>query len=345
MNYFSDNKKVTVIAEIGVNHNGDMGLAKEMIYAAKDAGADAVKFQTFSAESLASADTPKVKYQERTTSSSETHFQMLKKLELTRDDHYNLYEYCKNADIKFLSTPYDIDGAEFLNSLNIEIFKTASADIVDIPLQKFLASTGKPVIVATGMASLGEIEYVTDIFQEASNENLVLLHCVSNYPCSDTSVNLKAMNTLQTAFQLPVGFSDHSEGSLAASLSVAFGAKVIEKHFTLDKLMEGPDHRASSSPKEFSDLVKNVRRAEIILGSPKKHCQDEEKQMASVSRKSIVLSKDCSMGTIIKAEHLALRRPGTGILSHNLSGFIGGVLKSDLPAGAMLKWSDLQEIK
>ena len=345
MNYFLDNKKVTVIAEIGVNHNGDMGLAKEMIYAAKDAGADAVKFQTFSAESLASADTPKVKYQESTTASSETHFQMLKKLELSRDDHYDLNEYCKDTDIKFLSTPYDIVSAKFLNSLNIEMFKTASADVVDIPLQKFLASTGKPVIVATGMASLGEIEYVTNIFQDASNENLILLHCVSNYPCSDASINLKAMNTLQTAFQLPVGFSDHSEGSLAASLSVAFGAKVIEKHFTLDKTLEGPDHRASSTPEEFCELVRKVRQSEAILGSPIKSCQEEERQMASVSRKSIVLSRDCSKGTIIKADHLTLRRPGTGILSHHLSGFIGGVLKSDLLAGTMLKWSDLKEIK
>lgn len=344
MNYFEDQKKVLLIAEIGVNHNGDLVLAKEMITAAKECGADAVKFQTFSAESLASADTPKVKYQESTTASSETHFQMLKKLELSRDDHYDLNEYCKDSDIKFLSTPYDIDSAEFLNSLNIEMFKTASADVVDIPLQKFLASTGKPVIVATGMASLGEIEYITNIFQDASNENLVLLHCVSNYPCSDASINLKAMNTLQSAFQLPVGFSDHSEGSLAASLSVAFGAKVIEKHFTLDKTMEGPDHRASSSPNEFSDLAKNVRRAEITLGSAQKHCQEEERQMASVSRKSIVLSRDCSTGTIIKAEHLTLRRPGTGILSHHLSGFVGGVLKSDLPAGSMLKWTDLQNI-
>ena len=338
-------KKVLLIAEIGVNHNGDLVLAKEMIKAAKECGADAVKFQTFSAESLASADTPKVKYQESTTASSETHFQMLKKLELSRDDHYDLNEYCKDSDIKFLSTPYDIVSAEFLNSLNIEMFKTASADVVDIPLQKFLASTGKPVIVATGMASLGEIEYVTNIFQDASNENIVLLHCVSNYPCSDSSINLKAMNTLQTAFQLPVGFSDHSDGSLAASLSVAFGAKVIEKHFTLDKSMAGPDHRASSTPEEFCELVRKVRQSEAILGSPIKSCQEEERQMASVSRKSIVLSRDCSKGTIIEADHLTLRRPGTGILSHHLSGFIGGVLKSDLPAGAMLKWSDLKDIK
>ena len=344
-NYFQNLERCLVIAEVGVNHNGDMSLAKKMIDKAKESGADAVKFQTFSAESLASINTPKVKYQEQTTSVSETHFQMLKKLELSKENHFILNEYCTNSGIKFLSTPYDIDSAEFLNCLNIEMFKTASADIVDLPLQKFLASTGKPVVVATGMASLGEIEYVTNIFQEASNENIVLLHCVSNYPCSDASINLKAMNTLKKAFQLPVGFSDHSKGSLAACLSVAFGAKVIEKHFTLDKSMEGPDHRASSSPKEFSDLVKNVRRAETILGSLKKHCQEEERQMASVSRKSIVLSKDCSRGTILEERHLVLRRPGTGILSHHLSGFIGAVLKSDLPAGAMLKWSDLQDIK
>ena len=284
-----------------------------MIDAAKESGADAVKFQTFSAETLASKDTPKVKYQENTTSKSETHFEMLKKLELSKDSHFELINYCNDLNIKFLSTPYDIESAKFLSEIGVDMYKTSSADVVDIPLQKFLAFTGKPVIVATGMASLGEIEYVTNIFQNASNENIVLLHCVSNYPCSDASINLKAMNTLGSAFQVPVGFSDHSDGSLAASLSVAFGAKVIEKHFTLDKSMPGPDHRASSTPKEFCELVRKVRQSEAILGSPKKSCQKEERQMASVSRKSIVLSRDCSKGTIIKADDLTLRRPGTGI--------------------------------
>ena len=269
-NFFKNLTQCFIIAEIGVNHNGDITLAKEMIDAAKESGADAVKFQTFSAETLASEDTPKVNYQENTTSKSETHFEMLKKLELSKDSHFELINYCNDLNIKFLSTPYDIESAKFLSEIGVDMYKTSSADLIDLPLQKFLAFTGKPVIVATGMATLGEIEYVTNIFQNASNENIVLLHCVSNYPCSDASINLRAMNTLGTAFQVPVGFSDHSEGTLAASLSIAFGAKVIEKHFTLDKSLLGPDHRASSTPEEFFKLVRKVRQSEAILGSPKK---------------------------------------------------------------------------
>jgi len=342
-NYFKNLTQCFIIAEIGVNHNGDIMLAKEMIDAAQESGADAVKFQTFSAETLASEETPKVKYQENTTSKSETHFEMLKKLELSKDSHYELINYSNELNLRFLSTPYDIESAKFLSEIGVDMYKTSSADLVDLPLQKFLAFTGKPVIVATGMATLGEIEPITQIFDAAENKNLILLHCVSNYPCSDASINLRAMNTLESAFQVPVGFSDHSEGSLAASLSVAFGAKVIEKHFTLDKSLAGPDHRASSTPEEFCELVRKVRQSEAILGSPIKSCQKEERQMASVSRKSIVLSKDCAKGTTLKADDLTLRRPGTGISSHHLDSFVGSFLQHNLTAGSLLKWSDIKE--
>ena len=345
MNYFESNDNILIIAEIGVNHNGDLGLAREMISAAKESGADAVKFQTFSAERLAAFDTPKVRYQESTTASSETHFEMLKKLELSRDDHHEVARYCKDSDIKFLSTPYDVESADFLLSMEVEMFKTASADIVDLPLQRFLASTGKPVIVATGMAVLGEVEHVMQIFEDESNPNVILLHCVSNYPCSDHSLNLRAMNTLGCAFQVPVGFSDHSEGFLAAALSVALGARVIEKHFTLDKKLEGPDHRASSTPSEFADLVRKVRKTEEMLGSPRKSCRSEERQMASVSRKSIVLSRDGSKGEVMALSDLALRRPGTGIKPQHLDSLVGKALGQSLPAGTALKWTDLKEVR
>ncbi|MDB9340923.1 N-acetylneuraminate synthase family protein [Nodularia spumigena CS-589/07] len=262
-NFFCDVSRAYLIAEIGVNHNGDVDLAKQMIDAAKKAGADAVKFQTFSADSLVSLETPKVNYQKNTTSPDETHYDMIRRLELDHQAHYELFNYCTEKSIDFLSTPYDVDSAQFLLKLGVKLFKTASADIVDLPLQRYIASTGNPTIVATGMAGLGEIEQVVDLYEEVGNPNLVLLHCVSNYPCSDQSLNLRAMNTLAQAFSLPVGFSDHSEGFLAAVIAVSMGAKVIEKHFTLDKAMSGPDHRASSTPEEFAQLVQNVRRAEV----------------------------------------------------------------------------------
>jgi len=316
--------KIFLIAEIGVNHNGDMHIAKRMIDAAKSSGADAVKFQTFTAEALVSQGTPKVRYQESTTSPEETHFEMIQKLELKRDDHFLLKTYCEEVGIEFLSTPYDIDSAKFLHEeLDVSLFKTASADIVDLPLHQYIASTGKHSIVSVGMASLGEIEDVVNVYSSAVNKNLTLLHCISNYPCADESLNLKVMLTLKNAFQLDVGYSDHSLGYEAAVLSVAFGATVIEKHFTLDKKLPGPDHSASSTPEEFALLKNAVRRAESMLGSPVKRCQDEEKQMSLVSRKSIVAARNIQAGEIIHSQDLVLKRPGTGITSKFINYFVG----------------------
>lgn len=343
MNYFSLLTNVFIIAEIGVNHNGDICLAKKLIDAAKQAGADAVKFQTFTAETLASPDTPKVSYQVATTSVHESHFEMLKRLELSPEGHRELASYCKAADIEFLSTPYDISSANFLATMDIRIFKTASADLVDLPLQRCIASLGKPTIVATGMATLGEIERVVGIYEEAGNPHLVLLHCVSNYPCSDESLNLRAMNTLADAFALPVGFSDHSEGCIAAVLSVARGAKVIEKHFTLDKGMVGPDHKASCTPEEFVDLVSNVRRAERMLGKQRKICQPEEKQMAMVSRKSLVLSRRVQEGEVLQFSDMQLRRPGNGIDASFMSALTGKTMRKNCEAGHQLRWTDLED--
>jgi len=253
------------------------------VVGARQSGADAVKFQTFTAAELATRGTPKVRYQENTMSREETHYEMLRKLELGKPEHRELAALCASVGIDFLSTPYDMNSVKFLAEMDVKTFKTALADLVDLPLQQYIASTGKPAIVATSMASLGEVEQVVNIFEKARNPNLVLLHCVSNYPCSDASLNMRAMTTLAHAFNLPVGYSDHSEGHLAAVISVAMGAKVIEKHFTLDKSLPGPDHRASSTPEEFTELMQNVRRAEHMLGSSRKACQAEERQTAEVS--------------------------------------------------------------
>lgn len=341
-NFFSILSQAYLIAEIGVNHNGDMSLAREMVLAAKRANADAVKFQTFTAAALVTHGTPKVRYQEDTTSRDETHYEMIRKLELGKPEHREMAAFCDSVGIDFLSTPYDIDSARFLTEIDVKIFKTASADIVDLPLQQYIASTGKPAIVATGMASLGEVEQVVNIFEKDSNPHLVLLHCVSNYPCSDASLNLRAMNTLGHAFGLPVGYSDHSDGFLSAVISVSMGAKVIEKHFTLDKTLPGPDHKASSTPEEFAELVKNVRRTERMLGSPHKACQAEEWQMAQVSRKSIVLARAMRAGEILTPGDLRMMRPGTGIPASFISRIEGARVKADLDALHQLRWNDLE---
>jgi sialic acid synthase SpsE len=343
MNYFETLKRVLIVAEIGVNHNGDVALAKKMIDAAKDAGADAVKFQTFTAEALAMRDTPKVQYQLNRTSDHETHFEMLRNYELGKKEHYEIANYCREREIEFFSTPYDLESAKFLASMNLRFMKTASADLVDLPLQRYIATTGIPTMVATGMATLGEIESVVRIYDELDNSNLILLHCVSNYPCSDESLNLLAMQTIGRAFTLPYGFSDHSDGYLAAVGSVAMGAKVIEKHFTLDKSLPGPDHMASCSPTEFSDLVRSVRRLEEMLGKPHKNCQPEERQMAEVSRKSLILCRSLRAGQPVTNEDLELKRPGTGIGAGFLPEILGKLARVDLSAGHRLKWTDLED--
>jgi N,N'-diacetyllegionaminate synthase len=342
MNYFSNLEQSFIIAEIGVNHNGDITLAKKLIEAAKKAGADAVKFQTFTAASLVSPGTPKVRYQLKSSPVNETHYEMLKRLELSKQDHLDLVAYCQVLEIDFISTPYDIQSALFLAEIGVLFFKTASADLVDLPLQRFIAATGKSTIIATGMATLGEVERVVNIYSEEDNLNIVLLHAVSNYPCSDESLNLRVMHTLAKAFSLPVGFSDHSEGYLGAVLSVAMGAKVIEKHFTLDKSMAGPDHKASSTPLEFAELVSNVRRAERMLGSARKICQPEERQMAMVSRKSLTLTRDMQAGKVLTDDDIQLMRPGTGVDASFILKFVGQPVRIKLSAGHQLSWLDIE---
>ncbi len=330
--------QVYLIAEIGVNHGGDVAVAKKMIAAAKQAGADAVKFQTFTAAALVSPDTAKVKYQETTTDRGESHFQMIKSLEFKREDHLPVIDFCKELNIDFISTPYDVDSARFLHELGVEIFKTASADIVDIFLHKFLASTGKKVIISTGMATMGEIENILSYYED--NSKVTLLHCVSNYPCAYESLNLSVMNTLAQTFQVPVGYSDHAVGPYPAVMSVVLGATIVEKHFTLNKEMEGPDHKASSTPEEFQQLVSAIRIAERSLGNPVKKVQDEEKQMRKVSRKSLFLKDNVIQGHVLTESDFSLKRPGDGIYSTYISSVVGKKATCNLVEGEMLKLGD-----
>ncbi|MCG9597814.1 N-acetylneuraminate synthase [Vibrio sp. Isolate25] len=330
-----------IIAEIGVNHAGSVELAKKMIDAAKKSGADAVKFQTFTADKLVSDSTPKVKYQESTTDKDESHYQMIKSLEFSYKDHIPVFEYCRKLNVDFISTPYDIESAEFLVSIGVTIFKTASADIVDLSLQEFIAEHAEHAIVSTGMATLGEVEQVVDIYRK-HNCKLTLLHCVSNYPCSFESLNLNAMNTLKNSFFCDVGYSDHAAGPIPSVAAVALGATVIEKHFTLDKSMPGPDHKASSEPQEFKELVDAIRTAEVSLGSPIKSIQKEEMQMRQVSRKSLFIAQDIQEGTILTADMFTLKRPGTGFYEAELQSIVGSVSTKTLIVGHMLQVGDFR---
>ena len=342
-NHYQQLERCYLIAEIGVNHNGDMQLAREMISAAKDAGADAVKFQTFTAEALVTQGTPKVGYQESTTAPEQSHFDMIKSLELGREQHQELNIYCHSKNIAFLSTPYDVASVDFLEELGVAQYKVASADLVDLTLHERLAQTGKPVILSVGMASLGEVEQALAVYRRQNHNDLILLHCVSNYPCSPESLNLRVMQTLQQAFQLPVGYSDHSVGLEAAVLSIALGARLIEKHFTLDKSLPGPDHKASSTPAEFSALARAVRKAERMLGSAVKQCQEEERQMASVSRKSVTLKQDFPQGHVLKRDDLLMKRPGTGLAAREIPQLLGKRLRQAMTANSQPSWTDLDD--
>jgi N,N'-diacetyllegionaminate synthase len=341
VNHFSKFNKTYIIAEIGVNHNGNIDLAKKMIIAAKKAGADAVKFQTFKAKYLASINTPKVEYQLNTSDPNESHYEMLKKLELSYEDHISLKEFSESLSLDFLSTPYDIESAQFLQSIKIKYFKIASADLIDLPMHEWISRTGIPTILSVGMASPEEIKNTINIYKKANHSDLVLLHCVSNYPCSDLSLNMLVMNYLKNTFKLPIGFSDHSLDNIASIISIGLGACIVEKHFTLDKNLQGPDHLASSTPMEFLQLVNSIRRAEKMMGSEIKICQPEEMQMSKISRKSIVLKKSLNSGHVLTLDDLVLKRPGTGLPPKEINKIIGKKIKRDLQTEHLLSYDDL----
>ena len=340
-NYFDSFKKTYIIAEIGVNHNGNIELAKKLINCAVKSGANAVKFQSYNAEKLANPNTPKVNYQViNSQEKNETHFQMLKKYELSKEEHILLKNYCDDSNIDFLSTPYDVDNARFLNNLDVKMFKTASADIVDFQLHRYISSTYKPVIISTGMSNIKEIKSILEYYDKEKN-SIILLHCVSNYPCSINSVNLNSICFLRDYFKLPVGYSDHSSELLVPLLSIALNSKVIEKHFTLDKSMKGPDHKASSTPDEFANLVKQVRKSEKILGNFSKEVKDEEFDMRMISRKSIYLNKKVLKSQVISEDDFMLRRPGVGLNPLEINNFIGKKYKITKNKGDLLTIEDI----
>ena len=330
------------IAEIGVNHNGSVDLAKTLIEAAVDAGADAVKFQSFSADKLANTSTPKVNYQLETTGAEQSHHQMLKELELSNEQFIELHSFCTKCNIEFISTPYDCASASFLvETLRCNKIKTASADIVDRRLHAYLAKSEKDIIVSTGMASLGEIEDCLGIYGEQSKKRVSLLHCVSAYPASDGGLNLSVISRLSDLFECRVGYSDHSRDDISAYIATSLGASIFEKHFTLDKEMNGPDHKASSTPQEFKTLIDGCKRVHQMLGKPVKKCQEEERQMKEVSRKSIHLVSRKESGEEIREKDLCLMRPGHGISPMDEEKVIGRRLARSKAGSSILNWKDL----
>ena len=327
---------VFVIAEAGVNHNGDLKLARALIDVAVEAGADAVKFQTFQADRLATPDAPKADYQLQTTGDSESQSDMLRRLELSPDAHRELHSYCHERGIIFLSTPFDEEAVDLLDELGVPAFKISSGDLTNSPLLEHVASKGKPVILSTGMSELSELIEAVSVLNTAGCENPVLLHCVSNYPADAAEVNLRAMQTMRSAFDVPVGFSDHTQGIDVALAAVALGACVIEKHFTLDRTLPGPDHRASLEPAELRELVRSIRRVETALGNGRKVPSASEVETAKVARRSLVAARDIPAGVTLERSMVVMRRPGTGMSPGMLETLLNRRAVREIAAGTLL---------
>ena len=314
-----------VIAEAGVNHNGDINLAKELIDAAANAGADLVKFQTFKADSLATKKAPKAKYQISSTNSTESQYNMLKRLELSRSMHEDLIDYCNERGVKFFSTAFDIDSLDYLKSIGFRQFKVPSGEITNLPYLRHLGSFNFPIILSTGMSTIGEIDEAIEIILEAGTirKDITILHCNTEYPTPMLDVNLKAMVSLGEAFGVSVGYSDHTMGIEVPIAAVALGAKVIEKHLTLDRRLPGPDHKASIEPNDFEKMVRSIRNIEKALGDGVKRPSRSELKNKLVARRSIVAKQTISKGDIFTPENLSVKRPGSGISPMNWDMVLG----------------------
>ncbi len=338
-----------IIAEAGVNHNGSEKLAIQLIDAAIDAGVDAVKFQTFKAKTLVQKGADKAEYQKKQTGVGDQ-FDMLKRLELSDDIHLRLSDYCTNKGIEFLSTGFDKASIDMLLNLGMKCLKIPSGELTNKPYIEYIAQKNIPIILSTGMGTLDEVkEAISWIrvvrsqegFTESLPSILTLLHCTSNYPTPLESVNLKAMQTMAKAFDLPVGYSDHTAGILISPMAVALGATVIEKHFTLDKSLEGPDHQASLEPSELKQMVKDIRSVELSLGNGVKQPTKAELEVLKVVRRSVVLIRDMKRGEIMTKDDILLLRPEGGIPPKDMDKVIGKPLVKDVNSGMLLSWEML----
>ena len=322
---------VFIIAEAGVNHNGDIHIAMKLIDAAVSAGADAVKFQTFKTENVVSQTAPKAQYQKEIGESNESQFDMLKKLELDIDAHKTLLSYCQTKGIKFLSTPFDNKSIDLLESLGLDVYKIPSGEITNLPYLRHIGSLSKKVIMSTGMSTMSEIKEALSILLKAGTlkENITILHANTMYPTPMQDVNLRAMLTIQNYFDIPVGYSDHTLGIEVDIAAVAMGATVIEKHFTLDKTLDGPDHQASLNPDELKSMVMAIRNIEKAMGDGKKVVSSSEKENKDIARKSITAIQKINKGDIFTEDNITVKRPGNGISPMKWDEVIGSKAKKN----------------
>lgn len=329
--------RVFIIAEAGVNHNGNIEIAKKLIDEAVRCGVDAVKFQSFKAKNLVTKVAKQADYQKENMGKEVSQYDMLKALELSDEEHIELINYCKEKGIMFLSSPFDLESIDMLNNLGIEIFKVPSGEIENVPYLRKIAKTGKKVILSTGMSNLADIEFALDILKGAGARDISVLHCNTDYPTKMEEVNLRAMNTIGNAFSVEIGYSDHTKGIEVPIAAVALGAKIIEKHFTLDRNMEGPDHKASLEPNELKNMVDSIRNIEIALGNGVKALTDSEKKNIKIARKSIISSTSIKSGEVFTEDNLTIKRPGTGLSPKMWDEILGKKAKKDYYADEMVE--------
>jgi N,N'-diacetyllegionaminate synthase len=334
---FRKDYRTFIIAEAGVNHNGSLEIAQKLVDVAAESGVDAVKFQTFRAENIVSKYAEKAEYQKLTTDAGESQLEMLKKLELDEAAHKALFRYCSEKNIQFMSSPFDLEGIDLLNSLGVEIFKIPSGEIINLPYLRKIGCLKKNIILSTGMADLGEIEKALDVLVSAGTllENITVLHSNSQYPTPMEDVNLRAMETIRCAFKVKVGYSDHTQGIEVPIAAVALGASVIEKHFTLDKAMAGPDHKASLQPQELMAMVRAIRNIEKALGDGIKKPSQSERKNIEIVRKSIVAARDIKQGEVFTKQNITTKRPGTGISPLEWDRVIGKKAKRNFKKGEL----------
>ncbi|MGZ3903966.1 MAG: N-acetylneuraminate synthase [Bacteroidia bacterium] len=334
-------KKVYIIAEAGVNHNGSIDMAYQLIDKAKEIGADCVKFQTFKAEQIVTASSPKANYQLKVTDAEESQYDMLKKLELQKEDFKKLKDYCEKKAIDFMSTPYNFEDADLLNDIGVTVFKIASGQVAELPFLKYVAAFKKKMIVSTGMASMQEVKDAVDAMHSTGNKDLVILQCNTDYPSKVEDTNLLAMLTMRDELKVKVGYSCHVPTNYACFAAVALGAEMIEKHFTLDKTLPGPDHSCSLEPSEFKELIEGIRSVEKALGTGIKIPSESEQKNTYGMRRSLVAKADIKSGTVLKLEHIAFKRPMNGLSPNYLDKIIGKKVKKDLAKDAPFTKDDI----
>lgn len=339
--YIGDGFPTWIIAEAGVNHNGDLSLAFDLIHAAKESGADCVKFQTFRADDLVSKSSPKAKYQLETTDPNQTQYAMLKALELKMEDFAKLKSECDKIGICFLSTPYNIWDVDLLEKIGVPAYKIASAMSVEPHLLRHVAKTGKPILLSTGMCTMDEVASTVNTLSETGNDQILVFQCTTDYPSRLEDVNLNAMVAIADKTGVLTGYSDHCESFTASIAAVALGACAIERHFTLDKTMPGPDHKASSTPQEFSDLIKSIREVELARGVFQKVPSPREYENRIAMRRGIVAANNLKAGTVISEKHLAYKRPLQGVPPSEYEKVLGKTLKIDLDKNAPFSWDIL----